>query len=277
MSGIPPLIPTGIGPLTQTAGTSLQTDQGTADWQGGLWWQQLQPGSWRGVGFVMDAAQNITGRRVVEHVYPYADVIWVEDLGKLPRRFAFQAFLVGDDVYQQRDAMIAACEQPGVGTLVHPTMGAIQCVLLEFSTTDRRERGRMVEIAFTFVISTDILQPTTSIATGDNTNNMADALDQASASDFGAGLGQVGSIPSMSFSQLGGFTGQAQQAVDDPAAALGAVTGLVGFYGRYAAGSRVDLLSPTATVDSCLNGYIVSREAVLNAIGGLQAAADALT
>ena len=277
MSGIPPLIPPGLGPLVQGAGTSLVADQSIADWQGGVWWQQLQPGSWRGVGFVMDAAENRAGRRVVEHTYPYRDTIWVEDLGMLPRRFSFQAFLVGDNVYQQRDAMIAACEIPGEGTLVHPTMGSMQVVLLEFSTTDRRERGRMVELAFTFVVAGDITFPQTAIATGAATTAAAAGVDQAATADFASGLNQVGSIPGYSFSNLGGFTSQAQAAVDDPAWALNAVTGLVGYYGRYSMGNRTTLLPPTATVDTQLAAAIISREAVLAAISGLEAAADGLT
>jgi hypothetical protein len=173
--------------------------------------------------------------------------------------------------------MIAACEQQGEGTLVHPTMGPVQVVLLDFSATDRRDRGRYVELTFAFVISSDILFPSTAIATGTNTNNLATALDQAAASDLSAGLAAIGTIPSYALSRIGGFTDQAQIAIDDPARALSAVAGLQGFYGRYAAGSRITLLPPTATVDSALADSIVSRELVLNAIDAVNAAADALT
>jgi prophage DNA circulation protein len=277
MSAVPPLIPPGIGPLTQTAGTALAVDQSGASWQGSTWWQQLLPASWRGVGFVMDVGQTTTGRRIAIHEYPYRDSIWAEDLGKLPRRFSFQAFLTGDDVYQQRDAMIAACEQPGEGTLVHPTMGSIQCILVDFSTTDRRERGRYVEIAFSFVISTSILFPQTIVATGDNTNSMAAQLDQAAAGDFAAGLTSVQLVPQYAMRALPGFTGLAQTPVDDPARALSAVAGLQGYFSRYSAGRRTTLLPATATVESCLSASIISREAVLAAISGLEAAAGALT
>jgi hypothetical protein len=277
MSGIPPLIPPGLGPLTQNTGTSLVPDQSTAAWQDGLWWQQLQPGSWRGVGFVTSADETKAGRRVVEHEYPYRDTIWVEDLGMLPRRFSFQAFVVGDDCYQQRDALLAACEQPGEGTLVHPTLGAVQVVLIDFTATDRAERGRVVELAFTFVTSSSLLYPQTTIATGQNTETMASGLDSAAETDFANALNQIGVIPAAPFSQLGGFNGLAQTAVDDPARALSAVTGLVGFYGRYAMGNRTTSLPPTATVDSQLAAAIVTREAVLTAIDGLNAAGEALT
>jgi hypothetical protein len=266
-----------IPPTTVPAGTSVVAGEPDASWLASSWWQQLQPGSWRGYGFVMTTAETRAGRRVTEHDYPYRDTIWAEDLGKLPRRFAFQAFLIGDDVYQQRDAMIAACEQPGEGTLVHPTLGPVQCVLLDFAVTDRSERGRVVELSFAFVVSSTILFPQTAIATGDNTNAQASALDQAAQSDLAAGMTSVGTIPRYAFSNLGGFTGQAQTAVDDPARALAAVTGLQGFYGRYSAGNRVALQAPSATVESALNASIVSREAVLAAIAGVRAAADALT
>jgi prophage DNA circulation protein len=178
------LIPPGIGPLTQTAGNQYAIDQSNTTWLQSTWWQQLQPGSWRGVGFVMDAAELKTGRRVAMHEYPYRDTVWPEDLGRLPRRFSFQAFLVGDDVYQQRDAMVEACEQPGEGTLVHPTFGSVECVLVDFTTTDRRERGRMVEIAFSFVVSGDILFPTTALATGAQVGALAGGLNEASAADL---------------------------------------------------------------------------------------------
>ena len=269
MSAIPPSI--------LPAGTSAIAGEPDASWLASSWWQQLQPGSWRGVGFVMDTGETRAGRRIVEHIYPYRDTIWAEDLGMLPRRFAFSAFLIGDDCYQQRDAMLAACEQPGEGTLVHPTLGPVQCVLLESAATDRRERERVVEISFSFVLSSSILYPTTAIATGDNTNAQASALEQAAQSDLATGMTSVGTIPRYAFSNLGGFTSQAQIAVDDPARALAAVTGLQGFYGRYSAGNLVTLQPPSATVDSALAASIVLREAVLSAIAGVRAAADALT
>lgn len=271
MSAIPP----GIGPLTQTAGLTLTADQSTSSWLQGTWWQQLQPGSWRGVGFVMDAAENRAGRRVALHEYPYRDTVWAEDLGRLPRRFAFQAFLVGDDVYHQRNAMIQACEQPGEGTLVHPTLGAVQCVLLDFSTTDRRERGRMVELAFSFVVSGDILFPATAIATSDQVNSLAGNLNQASAYDLTAAV-TPGTFAQQQFAMVDSFAALAVTAVNDPARALSAVAGLPGYYGRYAAGARGTTLPASATVDSCLSNAITTRTAVISASVALSAAARVL-
>jgi prophage DNA circulation protein len=270
------LIPAGIGPLVQNLGLSRLIDQSDASWLGSTWWAQLQPGSWRGVGFVMDAAELRTGRRVATHEYPYRDTVWAEDLGKLPRRFAFQAFLVGDDVYQQRDAMVAACEQPGAGTLVHPTMGSVQCVLVDFTTTDRRERGRVVELAFQFVVAADATQPTAASSTGDAVAAAATGATQAAQSDLQLNLGALDVVPSTVLPSINQFAGLAIGTVNDAARALNAVTGLAGYFGRYAAGNRATLLPIGSTVASALATAVTTRTAVITAATALQAATEAL-
>lgn len=263
-------------PQLGTTGNSLAADQSGNSWLASTWLEQLQPGSWRGVGFVMDSAETHAGRRTATHEYPYRDTVWVEDLGRLPRRFTFTAFLVGDDVYQQRNAMIQACEQPGEGTLVHPTLGSVQCVLIDFTTSDRRERGRYVEISFSFVVSGDLLFPTAALATGPAVNNAAAALNTASASDLSSSLSSLPQVPQIGTQAVPGFGTLATAAVNDPTRALSAVAGLQGYYGRYSAGSRSTLQDPSATVASCLAQAVTSRETVLAAVATLNAAAIAL-
>lgn len=251
-----------FGLATQVVGTARTIDNSGASWADGEWWQQLQPGSWRGCGFVLDAGQTAVGRRIALHEYPYRDDVWPEDLGKLPRRFSVQAFLVGDDVYQQRDAMIAACEQSGQGTLVHPTLGSIQCVLLEFSTTDRRERGRYVEVILTFIRAGDVLYPTTAIATAQAITSAASALNLASQADLGAALGAISIIPQSATGCVPQFTALATSGVDDASRIVGSVRGLQGFYGRFANGSLSTLQPSTATVSGLLSAATTSRSAV---------------
>lgn len=262
----------GLSDLVQTVGRTLLPDATGADWLSGRWFEHLQPGSWRGVPFVMDAAENRGGRRVALHEYPYRDTVWPEDLGKLPRRFALQVFLVGDDVYEQRNAMIEACEQPGKGTLMHPTLGSIDCVLIDFSTTDRRERGRMVEVAFQFVIAGDILFPATQVATGANVANLAGLLEQASAGDLNAVLQGMKIVPDVAKRAADQFGALATSCVNDPARLLSSVNGLAGLYGRYAVGNRPDLQAASATVQSCLSNAISTRSSVLGAVDALRGA-----
>lgn len=266
-----------LGVRVQTAGTALAADQSGSSWLESSWWEQLQPGSWRGVGFVMDTASTHAGRRTAIHEYPYRDAVWVEDLGKLPRRFAFQAYLVGDDVYQQRDKMIAACERAGPGTLVHPTLGTLECVLLDFGTTDRRQMGRVVEITLGFVVASDALNPSSTSSTGDTVSTAADAVDAASAGDLSSSLDALGvAVPKAATGFVSKFTDAAVDAVNDPVRAVSSVTGLVGYYGRYSSGRRQTLLPTTATVSSVLSDSVTSRQNVLDAGTELNTAADAV-
>lgn len=263
-----------IGTIAQTP-----TDQSDSSWLAGSWWQQLQPGSWRDIGFVMDSAPTKAGRRIALHEYAYRDTVWPEDLGKLPRRFQLTGFLTGDDCYEQKRRMIAACEEAGPGTLVHPVLGSMQCVLLEFTTTDRRDRGRYVEVEFEFIAAdATALAPAARIATGEATTAAADALDAASAADLSRTINTADPtlIPAASTAFVRDYAKLSIDAVNDPARSLNAVTGLKGLFGRYSTGRRSTLLPETATVSSALSDSITSRQAVLAAADTLIAAAGDL-
>lgn len=257
---------TDVAKLGQTLGLSGAVDNTGLSFTGGSWFQQLQPGSWRGVGFVLDAGDVAAGRRVALHEYPYRDDVWPEDLGKLPRRFSINAFLTGDDVYQQRDAMLAAVEQAGPGTLVHPTLGSVQCVLLEFQCSDRRERGRFVELQFAFVIASTPLLPISAIATGTVVSSAAAALNLASKGDLGGALAAVTSTVHTVTGAVGQFTSIAGTMVNDASRVFNAVRGVAGYFGRFATGSRSSLQSPLATVQSALGLATAARTTVNSAI-----------
>ena len=251
-----------FGLASQTVGFARTIDNSGNSFAGGRWYEQLQPGSWRGVGFYIDAGQTAAGRRIALHEYPYRDDAWPEDLGKLPRRFMVQAFLVGDDVYQQRDAMLRVVEQSGSGTLVHPTLGSIQCVLLEFSATDRRERGRYVELSLAFILAGDVQYPSTSIATGSAVTSCCAALTAASRGDLGAALGQIAIVPQSATAAIGQFTGMAVSVVNDASRIIGAVRGLPGNFGRFASGALSTLQSVNSTVSGVLRAATTTRSAV---------------
>lgn len=273
--GLAQLAGQGASAVSSLAGNSLVVDNTGQSWLGGPWKYRLQPGSWRGVGFVLDAGETIAGRRVAIHEYPYRDTAWGEDLGKLPRRFNVQAYLVGDDVYAQRDAMLRACEQAGSGTLVHPTLGSIEVVLLEFTVTDRRERGRVVEVAMQFMLASDVRFPGTAISSADAIRSAAGALTTASRADLSGVLGTIGNVPAIA-QQVTGFTSTAVSAVNDATRALNAVRGLAGSFGRFATGNRLTLHSAATTVQSALGLATTARTVVLNAAGTVDTLASLL-
>ncbi|CAK7025901.1 DNA circularization N-terminal domain-containing protein [Saezia sanguinis] len=117
-----------MGIITNTIKSTLglTSDPG---WQ---WREHIHAASFRGVPFGVMSGDGTFGRRVAVHEYPFRDSVYIEDLGRSTRRLTIRGFLVQEskvyqagDVFTQRDSLIAACEQSGSGTLVHPTLGEI--------------------------------------------------------------------------------------------------------------------------------------------------------
>lgn len=158
----------GIGNLTQ-ASVDILSRLAT-----GSFASKLQPASFRGVPFGVISASSKFGRRNAIHEYPFRDTPWVEDLGRQARRFSVTGFIVGDDVIERRDAMIAACESSAAGssTLVHPTFGKRSVALIDFEVTEDRDTGRVFEFRLSFIEQGLRIYPQ---STQDNSKTAADA------------------------------------------------------------------------------------------------------
>ena len=115
------------------------------------WQDQYMPGSFRGVGFVTQSHGHDFGRRGESHDYPFRDVPWFEDLGRKGRAWALTAFVIGDDYMAKRDALIAALEAPGPGTLVHPFLGSFQAQVAGCHVSESTEDGGMARFELAFV------------------------------------------------------------------------------------------------------------------------------
>ena len=89
----------------------------------------IRPASYKGVPFGVLDASDSRGRNTVTHAFPLRDKVFVEDLGRAQRTIQLTAFVVGEGYALRRDALIAALESPGPGTLVHPWLGTFEVSL----------------------------------------------------------------------------------------------------------------------------------------------------
>lgn len=126
------------------------------------WQDNLHPASFRGVPFAVESGDGIFGRRQAVHEYPYRDSVWVEDMGRATRRIHLTGFIVqssrvysAGDVMSQRDALIAAAESAGSGTLVHPTLGELTVSVVEggLRIHEHKDEARMFRFTLTMVES----------------------------------------------------------------------------------------------------------------------------
>jgi prophage DNA circulation protein len=150
------------------------------------WKDSLQPASFRGVPFQVEGNDLSAGRRVQVHEYPQRDTPYTEDLGRATREISLTAFVIGADYLAARDSLLAACEEAGPGTLVHPWYGSLQVVLKSSRVSESRADGGMARFSLTFVEAGELAFPKAVDSSAAQVKLASAALATAAIADFEA-------------------------------------------------------------------------------------------
>lgn len=114
------------------------------------WRLQLLPASFRNVAFFVPSAETSGGRRSVLHTFPGRETGYAEDLGKIPRGFSIEGYVVGTDYFPARNALINALEAPGSGKLIHPYYGEIDVQAGGYTVREMQDEGGMARFTMSF-------------------------------------------------------------------------------------------------------------------------------
>lgn len=140
-----------------------------------IWKLNLQPASYKGVQFHVEADTRSGGRRLVPHEFPKKDVPYTEDMGRRVRRFSIVGYIVGPDYQQTRDTLVTAFEDDAAGDLNHPTYQFPGQVLVDtYSMTETRERGGYVQFEAMFIEAGQGIEVQQSADTQDASKQSAD-------------------------------------------------------------------------------------------------------
>lgn len=118
-------------------------------------------GKFRDAEFLVKSDDMDFGRRVSVHEYPLRDLPYVEDIGKKAREFNIDAFVIGPDYNIARDALIAAIEKPGPGTMVHPYLGTMRVSVTNARKRESSSQGGRCQFTLTMVVSGENTFPDT--------------------------------------------------------------------------------------------------------------------
>ncbi len=141
------------------------------------WKERLKPASWRNIKFFVEDSELEGGRKTVQHGYPQRDIDYTEDLGRRTRIFSITAYVLGDDYDIQRNALQDACEDGGIGDLVHPYHGTVKVQLIEpYRVRERSGDGRIAIFDLVFAESEEPTQPTVLV---DSVTNLLDKVNAA--------------------------------------------------------------------------------------------------
>lgn len=149
------------------------------------WQDNLRPASFRGVPFKVDSHDTQGGRRTVTHEFPMRDKPFVEDMGRRAKEFSVDAYVVGNDYMQQRDAIMRACDEAGSAELVHPYLGALKVVCTGWSLRESKTEGRMARFSLSFVESGEADFPSDSVDAIAQADAAAGVAEQVSIGAFG--------------------------------------------------------------------------------------------
>lgn len=97
---------------------------------------RLYPASFKGASFIFIGADINAGRKTVAHEYPNKDFRYVEDLGKNLRTFSIRAIIQGFFYETNKKTLEDALNDEGIGILVHPFLGNINCVCTGYTVSE---------------------------------------------------------------------------------------------------------------------------------------------
>ncbi len=148
------------------------------------WRDTLRDATFRGVGFKVDSHDTEVGRRTVTHVYPQRDGAFVEDMGRRPQVYSFDAYIIGEDYTAARDALLKACEQEGAGQLVHPYLGARTVICTAARLRETKDEGGMARFGLSFEETTDPAFPIAAASSGDAVADAGETLADSAGEHF---------------------------------------------------------------------------------------------
>jgi prophage DNA circulation protein len=111
----------------------------------GCYTEPYLPGSFKAVPFKAMEVTSEHGRRGAEGEFPFGEVTGYADLGRRIRTYSISARFDSNAHVLEAAALIAACELPGPGPLVHPTRGVIlSAAVRSLKVTDKVEEEQGV-------------------------------------------------------------------------------------------------------------------------------------
>lgn len=158
------------------------------------WRDLLQPASFRGVPFKVESADGSGGRRAETHEYPMRDTPWTEDLGRRARAGSLSGYVLGADYMAARDALIAALEAAGAGTLVHRYWGELQVVITDYRISESSSEGGIARFSISFAEAGSQQFPAARADTAEALASQVDAIRAAAQKSY-ADVHQVAGWP----------------------------------------------------------------------------------
>ncbi len=203
-------------------------------------------GSFKAAKFYVREAELEAGRRVQLHEYPLRDKPYAEDLGRKARKIQFEAYCIGPDYQQARDALIARVEEPGSGELRHPYHGTLVVTVTGFRVRESTRHGGYAAITIQCVEAGEQAFPTATTATQEAVKTAADKSVADSINAF---------ADDFAISDVAGAVDDFLKEVDDVFSAVANVVGSV-------SGPLADIIRAPAELGAAIAGAVTNISSI---------------
>lgn len=126
---------------------------------------RLPDGQFRDAFFFYQESSGSGGRKTQTHEYPNKTERYVEDLGGLEKKFTLNVFTDDNVSYSERDALIKELDKAGVGTLVHPSFGDLEVVVVGYTFAESVKELGITKFTINFEVASQNVLPTKTTAT----------------------------------------------------------------------------------------------------------------
>ena len=126
---------------------------------------RLPDGQFRDAFFFYQESSGSGGRKTQTHEYPNKTERYVEDLGGLEKKFTFNVYTDDNVSYSERDALIKELDKAGVGTLVHPSFGDLEVVVVGYTFAESVKELGITKFTINFEVASQNVLPTKTTAT----------------------------------------------------------------------------------------------------------------
>lgn len=222
------------------------------------WRDRLRPASFRGVPFEVDGNEHGFGRRFEIHTYPLRDKPFAEDLGRAPRQFRIEGYVLGADYDSSRDALIAALETEGPGELVHPSYGRRQVACVTSACREDKTEGGLAVFSLEFVEAGENTAPAITVATTDAATSAAAGMSSQAAQQLVTGFSTAAS-PGFVVDQAAALTEHLNLAAEAAAVLVAPAGATLDSFRRQVASIRasvLDLVAAPAALAAAATGLI---------------------
>jgi prophage DNA circulation protein len=125
------------------------------------WRDRLKYAKWRGISFLTENHDAKGGNRLVIHEFPGRNEPVIENLGLKAAGYKINAYFIGENYDQDRNAFLNALAVAGSDWLTHPWLGDLFVAVHDWSLHESSDKGGFCTVSVDFVIGNSVpLLPT---------------------------------------------------------------------------------------------------------------------